>query len=57
MGLGSYRTAWTWLHKLRRAMVAPGRDNLSGIVEIDESYIGGEKSGKRDRGSEGNFLL
>ncbi len=57
MGLGSYRTAWTWLHKLRRAMVVPGRDNLSGIVEIDESYIGGEKSGKRGRGSEGKSLV
>ena len=30
LGLGSYHTAWTWLHKLRRAMVRPGRDRLSG---------------------------
>jgi hypothetical protein len=30
LGLGSYETAWTWLHKLRRAMVRPGRDLLSG---------------------------
>ena len=29
LGLGSYKTAWTWLHKLRRAMVRPGRDRLS----------------------------
>jgi len=36
LGLGSYRTAWTWLHKLRRAMVRPGRDRLSGTVEVDE---------------------
>ncbi|MFH1091093.1 MAG: IS1595 family transposase, partial [Pseudomonadota bacterium] len=28
LGLGSYRTAWTWLHKLRLAMVRPGRDRL-----------------------------
>src|SRR5271166_2664694 len=28
LGLGSYETAWTWLHKLRRAMVRPGRDSL-----------------------------
>jgi len=34
LGLGSYRTAWTWLHKLRRAMVRPGRDRLSGIVDF-----------------------
>jgi hypothetical protein len=33
--------AWTWLHKLRRAMVRPGRDRLSGQVEVDESLVGG----------------
>jgi transposase-like protein/ribosomal protein L37AE/L43A len=41
LGLGSYQTAWTWLHKLRRAMVRPGRDRLSGQVEVDESFVGG----------------
>jgi len=41
LGLGSYETAWTWLHKLRRAMVRPGRDQLTGRVEVDEAYIGG----------------
>jgi len=56
-GLGSYRTAWTLLHKLRRAMVRPGRDRLSGIVDIDETYIGGKKSGKRGRGAEGKALI
>lgn len=40
LGLGSYRTAWTWLHKLRCAMVRPGREHLSGTVEVDEAYIG-----------------
>lgn len=44
LGLGSYLTAWTWLHKLRRAMVRPGRDRLSGRVEVDETYVGGEES-------------
>ncbi len=43
LGLGSYRTAWSWLHKLRRAMVRPGRDRLGGTVEVDESYIGGKE--------------
>ena len=57
LGLGSYRTAWTWLHKLRCAMVRPGRDSLSGIVEVDESYIGGKKSGKRGRGAAGKSLV
>jgi len=57
MGLGSYKTAWSWLHKLRRAMVTPGRDNLSGIIEMDETFIGGEKQGKRGRGSAGKSLV
>ena len=42
LGLRSYQTAWTWLHKLRRAMVRPGRDKLHGRVEADETFIGGE---------------
>lgn len=55
--LGSYKTAWVWLHKLRRAMVRPGRDRLSGTVEVDETYIGGKKPGKRGRGAEGKTLV
>ncbi len=39
LGLGSYWTAWTWLHKLRRAMVRPGRESLRGRVEVDETLI------------------
>jgi len=57
LGLGSYHTAWTWMHKLRRAMVRPGRDQLSGIVEVDETYIGGGKPGKRGRGAAGKALV
>jgi transposase-like protein len=57
LGLGSYETAWTWLHKLRRAMVRPGRDRLAGIIEVDETYLGGEKPGKRGRGAEGKALV
>ena len=57
LGLGSYRTAWTWLHKLRRAMVRPGRDRLSGVVEVDETYVGGVKPGKRGRGAAGKVLV
>jgi len=45
LGLGSYRTAWTWLHKLRRAMVRPGREPLSGSVEVDETFVGGVEPG------------
>lgn len=43
LGLASYQTAWAWLHKLRRAMVRPGRDQLSGLVEVDETYVGGRE--------------
>ena len=57
LGLGSYRTAWSWLHKLRRALVRPGRDRLSGIVEVDETYIGGPRSGKSGRGAAGKALV
>ena len=57
LGLGSYQTAWMWLHKLRRAMVRPGRDKLTGTVQVDETYIGGEKPGKRGRGAEGKSLV
>jgi transposase-like protein len=57
LGLGSYQTAWVWLHKLRRAMVRPGRDGLEGVVEADESYLGGEKAGKRGRGARGKALV
>jgi Transposase zinc-ribbon domain/ISXO2-like transposase domain len=39
LGLGSYETAWTWLHKLRRAMVRPGRDLLTGRIEVDATYL------------------
>lgn len=43
LGLGSYRTAWMLLHKLRRAMIRPGRDRLHGLVEVDEIYVGGSR--------------
>jgi len=49
LGLGSYETAWTWLHKIRRAMVRPGRDLLAGRVEADETYLGGLEEGVHGR--------
>lgn len=51
LGLGSYEAAWALLHKLRRAMVRPGRDRLTGEVEADETYVGGVATGKRGRGA------
>jgi transposase-like protein len=52
LGLGSYKTAWAMLHKLRRAMVRPGRDPLAGVVEVDEAYWGGEETGATGRQTE-----
>jgi transposase-like protein len=43
LGIGSYKTAWALLHKLRRAMVRPGRDRLAGRVEVDETYWGADE--------------
>jgi transposase-like protein len=60
LGLGSYRTAWTCLHKLRRAMVRPGRDSLSGKVEVDEIPLGGiekENSGHAWRDGRGKAIV
>jgi transposase-like protein len=39
LGLGSYQTAWTMMHRLRRAMVRPDRERLKGRIEVDESYV------------------
>jgi transposase-like protein len=47
--LASYETAWTWLHKLRRAMIRPDRDSLSGWVEVDETLVGGQEEGMSGR--------
>jgi transposase-like protein len=57
LSLGSYHTAWNWLHKLRRVMVRPDREKLSGIVEVDETLIGGARPGKRGRGAENKTLV
>jgi len=57
LGLGSYHTAWEWLHKFRKLMVLPGRSKLSGDVEIDETLVGGSEPGKRGRGAGGKCLV
>jgi hypothetical protein len=45
------------LHKLRRAMVRPGRDRLEGLVEVDETYWGGEEAGVVGRWTEAKALI
>jgi len=57
LGIGSYETAWTWLHKFRRIMVFSDREKLSGMIEVDETLLGGKKGGKRGRGAEGKVLV
>jgi transposase-like protein len=56
-GLTRYETAFQILHKLRAAMVAPERRQLSGEIEVDESFVGGEKEGKRGRGAWGKAIV
>jgi len=56
-GFGSYQTAWGWLQKLRSLMIRSGRERLCGRVEVDETYVGGQKAGTRGRGAEGKTLV
>jgi transposase-like protein len=57
MGFGSYGTAWAWLHKIRRAMVVPGRKPLSERVEADETLVGGARPGRPGRGAAGKTVV
>lgn len=57
LGLGSYKTAWAMLHKLRRAMVRPGRERLSGLVEVDETYWGAPERDVRGRQTHSKALI
>lgn len=57
MGFGSYGTAWTWLHKIRRAMVVPDRRPLTERVEADETLVGGARPGKPGRGAGGKTVV
>jgi transposase-like protein len=57
LGFGSYQTAWAWLHKMRRAMVRSGRERLSGLVEVDETYVGGLEEGAHGRHTEKKAIV
>lgn len=55
--LGSEQTAWTMLHRFRTAMVRPGRDRLSGTVEVDETFVGGPEPGRPGAGALSKTLV
>jgi len=55
--IGSYQTAWAMLGRLRSVLVRPGRDRLTGTVEVDETYIGGEEAGLRGGRAPGKKVL
>ena len=57
LGFKRYDTVWTWLHKFRSIMILPKRAKLKGRVEVDETFIGGIKKGKRGRGAEGKTIV
>jgi len=57
LDIGSYQTAWAMLHRLRSALVRPGRDLLTGTVEVDETFIGGEEAGLRGGRARGKKSL
>ena len=57
MGFSSYQTAWSWLHKIRKAMVRPERPPLTARVEADETYLGGPRPGQGGRGAGGKIKV
>lgn len=57
LGLGSYRSSWLMLHKIRNAMIFEDRSLLQGDLEVDEAFLGGVRTGKRGRGAEGKELI
>ena len=57
LGIGSEQTAWAMLHRYRTAMVRPGRERLRGVVEADETFLGGSEPGVRGRGALGKTMV
>jgi hypothetical protein len=55
--IGSYQTAWAMLHRLRSVLVRPGRERLTGTVEVDETFIGGEEPGLKGGRAKGKKSL
>ena len=57
LDIGSYQTAWAMLHRLRSVLVRPGRDRLRGVVEVDETFVGGEEPGLAGGRAKGQKVL
>src|SRR5213075_619895 len=55
--ISSYQTAWAMLHRLRSVLVRPGRERLTGTVEVDETFIGGDEPGLRGGRAKGKKSL
>jgi transposase-like protein len=55
--IGSYQTAWAILHRLRSVLVRPNRERLGGIVEVDETYVGGLEAGLSGGRARGKKVL
>lgn len=57
LGLKSDETGWYLLHRLRKGMVNDTRSKISGLVEVDETFVGGPEKGKRGRGAGNKSLV
>jgi hypothetical protein len=57
LALGSYRTAWSWLHKLRQVIAGPPEDRLRGTVQVDEVFIGSKRSLRKRSGIRGTLVM
>ena len=57
LGLHSYRSAWFLAHRIRAAMgEKPSLRKLKGIIECDETYVGGRSTNNKIAGAEGKRL-
>lgn len=57
LGIGSYQTMWTLLHRFRLAKRSGTKDLLAVTVEVDETFFGGPRSGRRGRAALGNTMV